>query len=358
MSLAEIIIQKIQTEGPLSFHDFMELALYHPDLGYYTSAHDKIGKNGDFYTSPYLTSLFGEMIGRQLEEMWDRLDKKPFTIVEYGAGTGFLSKDILQHLRHNKKMYDSLNYCIIEKSPDMRLREKKILEEKVGWYSSLAEIPSVNGCILSNEVVDNFAIHKVVMEDELMEVFVGYKNGFVELLQPASAALKEYLAQLQVDLPKGYRTEINLEAVDWIKSIATALQKGFVLTIDYGFDSSRLYNGHRSLGTLICYHKHGTSYCPYNNIGEQDITSHVNFSALHHWGLKNGLQYSGFTSQAYFLLGLGLAAHTQQTKADPNTAQLLHTLLVDMGSKLKVLIQQKGIPQCNLSGLKFGQQLI
>ncbi|HKZ68161.1 MAG TPA: SAM-dependent methyltransferase [Chitinophagaceae bacterium] len=358
MSITKIIIQKIQKEGPVSFRDFMELALYHPQAGYYTSGREKIGKNGDFYTSPYLGPLFGKMIAKQLEEMWCLLDKKPFTIVEYGAGTGNLCRDILEQLRENKKMYDQLRYCIIEKSPEMREREKRLLRGNVSWYNSLSEIPSLHGCILSNEVVDNFSVHQVMMEDELMEVFVDYKDGFIESLQPASAALKNYITQLEVTLPKGCRTEINLEAIDWIRNIGIALQKGFVLTIDYGYGSAGLYNEQRSAGTLICYHKHGINYCPYINIGEQDITSHVNFSALRHWGSKYGLEYGGYTSQAYFLMGLGLSSQAQQIQADEKSQRLLHTFLVDMGNRLKVLIQQKGIQHPMLAGLTFSRQLV
>lgn len=358
MTITEIIIQKIQKEGPVSFRDFMELALYHPQAGYYTSGREKIGEDGDFYTSSYLSPLFGKMIAKQLEEMWGLLDKEPFTIIEYGAGTGTLCRDILEQLQENKKMFDQLHYCIIEKSPDMQQREKRILKGNVSWHHSLSEIPSINGCILSNEVVDNFSVHQVVMEDELMEVFVDYKDGFIELLQPASAALKNYISQLQITLPKGCRTEINLEAIDWIKNIGKGLQKGFVLTIDYGYGSASLYNEQRTAGTLICYHKHGINYCPYINIGEQDITSHVNFSALCHWGSKYGLEYGGYTSQGYFLLGLGLSSQAKQMKADEKSRRLLHTFLVDMGNRIKVLIQQKGVPHPRLSGLTFPRQLV
>src|SRR5579872_2886921 len=153
MSLSEIIIDRIREEGPISFRDFMEMALYHPGQGYYTSNRDKIGKSGDFYTSPYLTSLFGEMVAGQMEEMWRLLDHPPFTIVEQGAGTGLLCRDILHRLGANKEMYDHLNYLIIEKS-----RPKQALPPKVSWHESLSDIPPVTGCIFSNELVDNFSV--------------------------------------------------------------------------------------------------------------------------------------------------------------------------------------------------------
>jgi len=179
----------------------MEMALYYPKEGYYNSSGDKIGKCGDFYTAPCYTSLFGQMIARQVEEMWHLLGKKNFTIVEYGAGTGILCLDILEALQSNTAFYKKLRYCIIEKSDVLRERQKKILPQNVSWYDHISEIPAFTGCILSNEVVDNFSVHQVVMQKELMEVYVDYDNGFAECLKPAPAPLKDYFAQLNVRLP-------------------------------------------------------------------------------------------------------------------------------------------------------------
>jgi SAM-dependent MidA family methyltransferase len=309
MQLSDIIIQRIQEEGPISFHDFMEMALYLPGKGYYANGTNRIGKTGDFYTSPELTPAFGAMIARQLEEMWVLLGRKDFTIVEYGAGTGKLCHDILAYLQNNSTFYERINYCIIERSPSMRAFQQTFLDEKVNWYNSISEMPPISGCILSNELLDNFPVHGVVMEEELMEVFVDYNEGFTESFKPANQALTDYLKELQVALPKGYRTEINLEATKWIKEIATALKEGFVLTIDYGYPSSQLYSERRKTGTILCYHQHTINDYAYAAIGEQDITAHVNFSALCHWGFKYGLQCCGCTNQANFLLALGFPAY-------------------------------------------------
>ena len=351
MSLSEIIIQKIKQEGPINFRDFMEMALYYPELGYYTSAHEKLGKKGDYYTSPYLTPVFGAMIAKQIEEMWHVMGKQDFTIVEYGAGTGILCYDILAYLRNNSKLYEQLSYCIIEKSPTLRKKQKILLHEKVSWYDSIDEIGEINGCILSNEVLDNFSVHQVVMEDELMEVFVDHRRDFVEILKPASAAVIEYMDELGVNLPQGFRTEVNLEATTWIQQIASVLKSGFVLTIDYGYSSSELYRPSHRCGTIVCYRDHQVIDSPYHQIGEQDITSHVNFSALCHWGYKNGLTCCGLTSQAQFLLAHGYRDYLMKTadtgksivEAAKQTAFVTRTLLLDMGNKFKVLIQQKGI---------------
>lgn len=185
MQLAEIIIQQIKNDGPLSFHDFMEMALYYPELGYYTSGKEKFGKKGDFYTSPGLSKMYGQLMGVQLAEMWQIMDRNPMTIVEYGAGSGALCADILGYLKQNDALYKNLKYCIIEKSAALRNRQQKCLREKVEWINNIHELEGFNGCVLSNEVVDNFSVHQAVMEDELMEVFVDYTHKFTEVLEPA-----------------------------------------------------------------------------------------------------------------------------------------------------------------------------
>jgi len=250
----------------------------------------------------------------------------------------------------------------------MREKAKRLLHDhgNVKWHHSIQEIPGIIGCILSNELVDNFSVHQVVMEDKLMEVFVGYDNGFTEILQPAPPALNEYLDELDIQLPRGYRTEINLQALDWIKEIGAALKKGYVITIDYGYNSSELYSKFRSSGTLVCYNNHNINDHFYQDIGAQDITSHVNFSALGHWGIKNGLYCCGYTNQAHFLLGLGLTDYLKKSiEKEPDNyinykkeAFLKRKLLVDMGSKFKVLMQRKGIAQQMLSGLKLSKMAL
>ncbi|MDP9047618.1 MAG: SAM-dependent methyltransferase, partial [Bacteroidota bacterium] len=334
---------------------------YYPELGYYTGPRNKIGRSGDFFTSSNLTHAFGVMIGKQIEEMWRLMGEEEFTIVEFGAGTGALCYDILNYLRGNGKMYGQVHYAIIEKSPAMRQIEKGHLNEKVSWHESIIEIAPITGCILSNELLDNLSVHRVLMEEELMEVFVDYHNGFVEILRPASDELKNYFAGQDITLPKGFHAEINLEAVHWIETLAASLKKGYVLTIDYGYRAGDLYKQHKSQGTLLCYHEHQINDNPYINIGSQDITAHVNFTALCHWGLKNGLGCCGLTNQANFLLALGIKDYLRQTAPKEGNiaelamkeAMLTRTLLVEMGSKFKVLIQNKGMYGHELSGLKL-----
>jgi SAM-dependent MidA family methyltransferase len=360
MLLSEIIIEKIRNKGPISFRDYMEMCLYYPESGYYTSAHDRIGINGDYYTSSDLSEVAGAMLGRQLEEMWSLTGKKEFTIVEYGAGTGALCNDILEYLRNNSEFYSQLSYYIIEKSPAMRENEQQRLGQKVSWLSSIAELPPITGCVISNELVDNFSVHQVVMDEQLMEVYVDHEDQFVELLKPASKNLVNYFGELNVDLPKGFRTEINLEATEWIREIAMNIKKGFVITIDYGYLAHELYRQSRRKGTLLCYHQHHINDQPYHNIGNQDITAHVNFSALSHWGAKNGLLTSGYINQAGFFMSLGWEDYLNKllTKRKDSYlgfrkyAFLKYMFLVDMGHKFNILIQHKGLPCTSLRGLQ------
>ncbi|MCX9082527.1 MAG: SAM-dependent methyltransferase [Candidatus Methanoperedens sp.] len=362
MKLSDIIIQKIRQQGPISFCDFMEMALYYPGLGYYTSDKKKIGKSGDYYTSSNLTSVFGEMLGKQIEEMWYILGKKEMTVVEMGAGTGILSEDVIKFLKTNKDLSRVLNYCIVEKSPYLQKEQQdRLKNENVKWYDSLSKLWGMEGCIFSNELPDAFPIHLVEMKNELMEVFVGYENGFIEILKPASDQLKNYLKELDVTLSSGYRTEINLEAIKWIGQIGSSLKKGFVISIDYGYPSIELYQEYRNRGTLMCYYDHTVNESPFEHIGEQDMTSHVNFSALDHWGRKNGLDLCGFTDQAYFLIGLGIDEYLKNLQEKSPKDYFLKmlpikSLIMDMGVTFNVMIQKKGVEHAELSGLKFSLQ--
>ncbi|MBE0521741.1 MAG: SAM-dependent methyltransferase [Candidatus Methanoperedenaceae archaeon] len=361
MALSEIIIDKIRQKGMLSFRDFMDMALYYPVLGYYTSKKDKIGKKGDFYTSSNVSSVFGEMIGKQVEEIWHLLGEGEFTVVEMGAGHGLLSGDVLSYLETNHELYGCLDYRIVEKSPALREEQEKRLGGKAKWFESINELSGIKGVIFSNELVDAFPVHCVVMEDELMEVFVDYDNGFVEVLKPASYELRDYFKRQDVVLPEGYRTEVNHDTLKWIHDAGSALELGYVITIDYGYPAPELYAGHRNNGTLMCYYRHTANDNPYLHIGEQDITSHVNFSAIDIWGRESGLELCGFTDQAHFLLGMGIEkylAGIQNSEPGKYMKKMLQvkTLMMGMGETFKVMVQGKGVKRCVLSCFKVPSQ--
>jgi len=363
MVLEEIIIEKIKTEGPISFYDFMDMALYYPGLGYYTSTSEKIGRDGDYLTSPVITSLFGTLIARQLDEMMTMIGGKEFTIVEYGPGNGKLCHDILQALSTDLKAYNHIHYRVVERSGSCIKQQQDLLPENVVSIKSITELDAFDGCVLSNEVPDNFPVHRVVMQHELMEIFVDYKDGFVEALQPASACLRSYFDDLDITLPAGFQTEINLDAIAWLDEISQVLRKGFLMTIDYGDISRNLYRNSRSDGTLLCYYQHHRNSNPYMHIGTQDITTHLNFSALAHWGEKYALHCDGLTTQSQFLLSLGLIDQVRQiekTQSNFHPQQqsfLIHDFLLNMGSKIKVLIQHKGIAQPKLKGMQFATRV-
>lgn len=366
MELIKQILKRIRAHGPLSFRDFMETALYHPRLGYYMASRDRIGPGGDYYTSCCLGPVFGAMVAKQLAEMWRLSGETEFTIVEFGAGDGRLCADILQYFRDYTELYERLHYVIIEKSPHMRQKEKELLKHKVSWAVDLKSVGPFSGCVLSNELLDNFAVHRVVMKDKLMEVFVDDRDGLAEILLPASARLNDYFDDLNVKLPDGYCTEVNLQAADWLADINQYLKRGFVLTIDYGYSSDELYHPRRSRGTLLCYSRHRLSEQFYENPGGQDITAHVNFTALSRWGDQYGLSCCGLTTQAAFLLALGFKTYLrQQVSAGGDVLQLAlqesrltRTLLIDMGRKFKVMIQQKAMPDVHLTGLNVAGPLV
>jgi SAM-dependent MidA family methyltransferase len=319
MELIKIIKERIRDCGMISFAEFMDLALYHPEQGYYTSPREKIGRDGDFYTSPNVHPIFGHLIARQLHQMAEILDHpSPFSIVEMGAGKGMVCSDILNYYRHHLPgFYDDILYILAEKSPSFEEKQRTFLGEfaadgKVKWVSPDVLLSGERfyvGCLLSNELIDSFPVHIVQQEGgQLCEVYVrNQDDGFAEILGPPStASLEVYLQDYGLPFQEGQRGEVNLKALEWVEAVSRILQRGFVLTIDYGYEARELYHPSRRQGTLLCYFRHTISTDPYQRVGYQDITSHVNFSALVRKGETVGLQKVGFTEQYKFLAALGL----------------------------------------------------
>lgn len=375
-ALYRLIVDRIKQapQRRIPFVEFMELALYHPQQGYYATQDSAIGPQGDFLTSPHLGHDFGELLALQFVDMWQILQcPDPFPVVEMGAGQGLVAWDVLNYLKqHQPDCFAALQYCIVEKSAALRASQQHRLgpwAEKVRW-SDLEAIPvnSVIGCFFSNELVDALPVHQVVLTAAgLYEVYVTVsgeaENTFQETLAELSnLKLAAYFEQVGIDLtteryPIGYRTEVNLAALTWIKMVAARLQRGFVLTVDYGYPASRYYHEMRSQGTLQCYYQHAHHNDPYSHIGHQDITAHVDFTALERQGEKVGLTTVGFTQQALFLMALGLGdrlnALAQIQETDAKTIQFalrrrdaLHQLVNPMGlGNFGVLVQRKGLSQ-------------
>lgn len=349
----------------------MEMALYEPGMGYYTSETTEIGKSGDYYTSPHLHSIFGIMLGKQIEEMWHMMERpNPFTVVEMGAGKGHLAHDMLGHLKE-KEIFPALRYTVLELNPFMEKRQKALLSdfsEKIDWAGSLSRIGGIKGCILSNELVDALPVHLVEMEEGLKEIYVSFdgKEFYETKGPPSSDALSDYFAGFSLRLPPGMRTEVNLRAKGWLKEASSALSEGFILTVDYGYPAHEYYDEERTGGTLLCFSRHQTDENPYEDVGKKDITAHVNFSALKKWGSDLGLKNIGYCPQGTFLVSLGIEEAIseigiRQNDDTPNpfeTAKIKGLLMPGtIGETHKVLIQYKGGRMPKLRGFSLRNRI-
>ncbi|OHE55119.1 MAG: hypothetical protein A2Z47_15610 [Thermodesulfovibrio sp. RBG_19FT_COMBO_42_12] len=365
--LEQKIIEKIKKEGPITFKTFMEMALYEPGLGYYASDKTEIGRGGDFYTSQHLHHAFGTMIGKQLEEMWETMERPAdFCAVEPGAGAGLMCKDIMNFL-DNRDIFNSFTYTIVEPNPFMQHKQKKLLEgylDKVKWAASLNGLGNIKGCILSNELLDAFPVHLIGMEDELREIYITVDNENITEINGhlSTTDLADYLNEFSIELPKGYRTEINLMIKDWLKSVNEVLTEGFILTIDYGHPAPDYYSEDRNRGTLLCYHKHQLNENPYQNIGEQDITAHINFSSVKKWGEEFGFRTLGFCRQGTYLVSLGIDEVINELYENSpdylfEVARIKKLIFPGtIGETHKVMIQYKGNRNPLLKGFSMRNQ--
>lgn len=365
-ALEQAVRLRLRERGRITFADFMEVALYDPAGGYYTSG-EPVGPTGDFYTAPAAHPAFGALIARQMEEMWRLLDSpRVFHIVEPGAGNGRLARDVLAHAEHlSSDFRRALRYVVIERRPPATPRKAGDGPAVEGHWVLGDGLPvrNVEGCILANELVDAFPVHSIVWaEGRLREVYVALdaEGRFVEELGgPSTPALEERFARLRITLQEGQRAEVCLGLEAWSRSVASALTRGFVLTVDYGDVAERLYGAERLLGTLACSYKHAPAGSPYQRMGEQDITAHVDFSVLAAAGEAQGLRALGLTSQRAFLLNLGMqgvmeAARRQglpQRERDANMLALRDLLRPDGLGGFRVLAQGKDVGDVTLSGL-------
>ena len=351
--LREKIVEKIRSEGPINFETFMEMVLYYPGLGYYSRQSTVIGRRGDFYTSPHLHPFFGAMIGKQIFEFWEILGGSSFHIVEMGAGEGYLARDMLNYLKKSKTdFFRQLNYTIIEINPSVRIRQDGLLRDfsgKVNWVSSLDDLDDLVGCLISNELLDSFPVRLVEMEDDIKEIFVTVDGdgNLREIKRCGDAEVKNYFEEFNIKIPKGYRTEVNLRIKEWLIKANERLKDGFIMTIDYGYPSSDYYSDERYKGTLLCYYNHKVMENPYEHIGDQDITAHVNFSSLKRWGEALGIKTIGFCEQGPYLVSLGIDDVIRDVcgkSPDPfDIARIKGLLLPEgMGESHKVMIQYKG----------------
>ena len=302
----------IHQQGRITFARFMEAALFSPGGGYYTSPRP-VGAHGDFFTSPASHPLFGALIAIQLEQMWELLGKPAtFTVVEPGAGSGLLGRDILSFSRSLARGFsEALEYVTVE-----RFTPERGAGDHGSWVVG-QDLPlrSVTGCILSNELLDSMPVHRFQIQGgRALEVFVTLREERLEevLDEPSTEEIPARVREAVGDgLPEGFRGELNLGLEAWATEVARTLDRGFVLTVDYGGTAKELYAADRAQGTLRCYYKHTVSGNPYVRLGRQDITSHVDFSTLREVGEQQGLTTLGYATQREFLQNLGAEAFLQ-----------------------------------------------
>ena len=370
--LVATITSEIAASGPIPFVRFMDLALYHPQFGYYMRHPEKgsprIGWSGDFYTSADVHPILGQAIAKQARQIDGLLgNPNPVTIVEIGPGKGLLAKHILSACHGaSGSFFHRLRYILIERSPAMREWQRQHLSafsnhsNLLTWAGSLDELKpgGVTGLVLSNELVDAFPVHRIQLKNgRIDELCVDYRDGrFVECFRPLSSGLlADRVKDINAGWPEGYRTEVNLQALDWMKQVSRCLQRGVVLTIDYGHTAQDLYRPDRKNGTFLCYARHSVNEDPYVRVGEQDMTAHADFSSLAATGEAHGLSVTGFTNQLSFLMGLGVEQMIGDLEPDsPAFHAALHLLKPNgMGGTFKVLVQHKGIEPPQLDGLTF-----
>lgn len=370
--LAEAIAGQIarSPQQRITFAEYMELALYHPEYGYYSSGTAAIGAEGDYFTSVSLGSDLGALLAEQFAQMWQLLGQpSPFSLLEMGAGQGLLAADILNHLSDRfPELVRAVRYIIIEKAPAAIAQQQAELHVQIErgiditWraWSEIAD-NSLVGCCFANELVDAFPVHRVSIEaGRLQEIYVMQGEGerpFVEVSdEPSTPNLAAYFAEVGVEFPSpdhpdGYRTEVNLAARDWLATVARKLQRGYSIAIDYGYPAWKYYHPQRDRGTLQCYYRHHRNADPYTDVGHRDITAHVDFTALEVWGKAVGLERLGFTQQAPFLMALGLGDRLQALSSGTyplaeilQRRDALHQLLDPTGlGGFGVLVQAKGL---------------
>jgi len=347
----------------------MSECLYHPEFGYYNSP-AATARLRDYYTSVDLHPIFGRLLARQLAEMWELLGRPaPFLAAELGAGTGKLAAQILDFAgRALPEFAAALHYIAVEQSAARRRALAQVHARGIaeGRLSAVELLPPVipAGCIFSNEFFDALPVHRVSgAPGGLQEIFVALDGEqFVEQHAPLSSpALGDYFSGQGITLAGGQQAEACLLAGKWIEEVGRSLQRGFLLTIDYGHSARQLYDEHHRRGTLLAYRHHRASEDFFAAPGEQDLTAHVNFTALEMAGRRCGLETAERVSQSAFLMALGRAnefadlCQPGDTEAVRVKSRLQLKSLIypeGMGEMFSVLIQYKGVSSPHLTGLQ------
>jgi SAM-dependent MidA family methyltransferase len=370
VTLRSQIEQEIRQRGPIPFSRYMELCLYAPELGYYSRAAERFGKTGDFYTSSDVHAVFGRLMARQFDEMWRCLGAPECVdLVELGPGRGLFAQDVRDWAK--KKFPDflaALRYRLVESSPSLtqRLRSQfadSISAGTVSVHSSLDELYDLglsNVIVFANEFFDALPVEVITSTGQLR---IALDDGrLAETFQPPTPAELEFLDRYGVHPEPGERVEAPLLAQHYMKNVADLVPRGFVLIIDYGYTREELLAG-RHRGTVTAYRQHAVSDTPYEAPGEQDITAHVNFTAVRAAGEAAGLEPLALLTQSQLLMGIGESTQFSDAFEDLKlpqehakvTLQLKH-LIVGMGEVFHALLMSRAVPKekaSRLSGLAF-----
>jgi SAM-dependent MidA family methyltransferase len=379
----------IAERGAVRFRDFMELALYHPEHGYYGAGRAALGRAGDYFTSVNVGPIFGELLGAQFHEMWTHLGRPHgFTIVEQGANDGTLAADILEWSRQcAPDFFEAMRYEIVEGLEVLRGRQQDLLAgqpgspafadlpgsanlpigtrsgrrmpptrlaSKVTWHNALADLPPFTGIHFSNELVDAFPVHRVRFRaGEWRELYVTGELTWTDRPATDPALLASLAAAPRQE---GYTTEVNLEALSWAQTVASKIARGWVLAIDYGYPRQRYYSPERHHGTLECYAGHKKGLDPLAGPGFRDLTAHVEFTSLASAFLAAGMTLAGYTDQHHFLTGLVSQAFADRAPSAPE-ARALKTLLHPemLGTAFQVLGLARDAPEAPLAGFRFAR---
>lgn len=357
--LAALIRGEMAAQGGLlTFDRFMELCLYAPGLGYYVAGSRKLGPGGDFVTAPELSPFFSRCLAAQCAEVLELLGGGE--ILEFGAGSGAMAADLLLELERLGCLPTA--YRILELSPELKERQRATLGARVPhllprlrWISALPE--RFQGVVLANEVLDAMPVHRfrVGAAGTIEECFVSWEEGAWQegFGPPVSPGLTEAAQRLQArglvgEL--GYQSEANLRLAPWLGALGASLDRGVALLIDYGYPQAEYYRPERSRGTLLCHYRHLAHEDPYWWVGLQDLTAHVDFTAVAEAGLAVGLALAGYSTQAHFLLGCGLegllaALDPEDAEAHLQAVQGVKRLILPqhMGERFQVLGLQRGL---------------
>lgn len=370
--LVEFIRAKIAREGPVSFAWFMERALYHPQLGYYSSGRAELGRHGDYFTNVSVGPVFGKLLALQFNQVWQELGRpSELIVVEQGAHDGVLAADVLTALETDAPAcFAAVRYRIIEPFPMLRERQMGSLSklaDRVEWFESPETIEDFIGIHFSNELADAMPVHLVRRAEgrgpnqspEWLEKFVDWHNDrFVFVEHPVSdARLRAELKTFPL-LPAGFEMEINLVVLDWIELLSRKLSRGYVVIFDYGFTKQELSALRHRAGTLQCRVKHQLLDSPFDCVGNCDITAHVYWTGLAEKAQNQNLDIAGFTDQHHFLTGI-MSEHPDLVRPnDHKMRRQLQTLLHPemMGRTFQALALSRGIgSDVTLSGFKFAR---